>query len=191
MWNVFEQPWTFVGIAVIVLFGVLTFRGVWDEKRHWWQWLIPLAVVGSGFGLDFLVRTDPEKITAVLDMGIQAVQDEDCAAIETILAEDYYDSLHDTKEDLMARCRRRLSEPIVEKNTKTALRMEISPPKATATLTCVIKFEKESDIYQNYRPFLFLKLELHLRKQANKQWLINRVEVLEIDRQPANWGDVR
>lgn len=191
MLNVFDQPWTLVGVAVLVLFGVLTFRGVWDKKRHWWQWLIPLFVAGSGFGLDFLVKTDPEKITSVLETGIQAVRDEDCDEIESILADDYYDSLHDAKEDLMARCRRRLSKPIVEKNTRTALQMEISPPKATAALTCVIKFEKESDIYQNYRPFLFLKLELHLRKQPDREWLINRAEVLEIDRQPANWQDVR
>ncbi|UCG58252.1 MAG: hypothetical protein JSU70_01850 [Phycisphaerales bacterium] len=191
MLNVFEQPWTLVGVAVVVLFGVLTFRGVWDDKRHWWQWLIPLLVAGSGFGLDALVRTDLEKINAVIETSMRAVEQEDCAAIASIIADDYHDSHHNTKEHLIAHCRNRLSKPVVEKNTKTALRIEISPPRATAVLTTVIKFEKESDIYQNYRPFAFLKLELHLLKQADKEWLINRVELLEVDRMQASWRTVR
>ena len=58
MWNIFEQPWTLLGAAVLVLFGVLTFRSVWSEKRKPWQWLLPAGVALLGVGLDLAVTTD-------------------------------------------------------------------------------------------------------------------------------------
>ena len=60
MFDFFEQPYTLIGAAVLVLFGVLTFRSIWDRKRHWWQWLLPLVVAGAAFVLDFLGVTDLE-----------------------------------------------------------------------------------------------------------------------------------
>ena len=60
MWDFFEQPWTLLAAAVLVLFGVLTFRSVWSEKRKWWQWLLPLGVTALALGLDFGVATDLE-----------------------------------------------------------------------------------------------------------------------------------
>ena len=49
MFNFFEQPWTLLGMSILVLFGVLTFRSVWAEKRKWWQWLLPVVLAGAAF----------------------------------------------------------------------------------------------------------------------------------------------
>ncbi|UCE47264.1 MAG: hypothetical protein JSW47_16875, partial [Phycisphaerales bacterium] len=62
MFDFFEQPYTLIGGAVLVLFGVLTFRSVLPEKRRWWQWLLPMVLAGSAFGLDAMVQTDSEQI---------------------------------------------------------------------------------------------------------------------------------
>ncbi|MBA7635697.1 hypothetical protein ES703_43301 [subsurface metagenome] len=191
MFNFFEQPYTLIGAAVLVLFAMLTFRSVLPEKRRWWQLLVPALVVTAAFGMDFAVRTDLEKINAVINTCIKAVEEEDCNAIEAIIAEDYRDSYHNTKRDLMRHCRTRLSQPLVEKNKKRACLVQLSPPNATATLFATIIFEKDSYVSVNYKAWLMVEARLSFQEQPDKTWLINRIEILEIDRQPASWSQIR
>lgn len=191
MFDFFEQPYTLIGAAVLVLFAMLTFRSVIPEKRRWWQLLVPALVVAAAFGMDLAVRTDLEKINAVINTCIKAVEDEDCNAIEAIIAEDYRDSYHNTKRDLMRHCRTRLSQPLVEKNKKRACLVQLSPPNATAILFATIIFEKDSYVSVNYKAWLMVKVRFSFQEQPDKTWLINRIEILELDRQPANWSQIR
>jgi hypothetical protein len=190
MFDVFEQPYTLTGAVVLVLFGMLTFRSVFPEKRRRWQMLVPVFVAGAAFGLDVLVQTDLEKINAVIKKGVDAVREEDCNAVAEILCGDYSDSYHQTKEQLLAHCRKVLTPPLVEKHKKTGVLVEIAGPKATAVLFTILTFDKSSYISQNYKSFLMTKSKLTLLKQPGGKWLIRRIEVLELDRQPANWGHV-
>ncbi len=191
MFDFFEQPYTLIGAAVLVLFGILTFRSVMPEKRRWWQLLLPVFVAVAAFGLDTLVQTDLEKINSVISTVIKAVEGEDCNAIEATIAKDYRDSYHNTKRHLLTHCRQKLTPSLIEKNKKTASLVELSPPNAIATLFMLTTFDKNSSISVNYKSSLFLKIELHFQKQQDKTWLINRVEILELDRQPAKWNDIR
>jgi hypothetical protein len=191
MFDIFEQPYTLIGAAVIVLFVVFTYRSVIPEKRQWWQFLIPVFVASGGIGLDMLVETDLEKINSVISTVIQAVQEEDCDSIEVLIAEDYRDSYHDTKRELMIHCRRKLTSPLVYKNKKTSCLVELSPPKAKATVFMTTTFDKNSYVTQSYKSFIFFKIELRFQKQPDKTWLISRVELLEIDKQAAKWNDIR
>jgi low affinity Fe/Cu permease len=191
MFDIFEQPWTLLGVSVIVLLAILTIRSVWPEKRRWWQLLIPVAIAAAGFGLDFLVQTDLEKINALIDRGIKAVEEEDCSAIETIIADNYRDSFHNTKEDLISHCRAQLTPGLVAKSKKSACLVELSPPTATATLFILLTFDKDSYVSREYKSSMQVKAKLYLQKQPNKGWLITRAELLEIDRQPVNWRQVR
>jgi len=191
MFDIFEQPWILVGVGILVLFGMLTFRSFVPEKRHLWQLLLPIFLAAAAFGVDFLVQTDLEKINAVINTGIKAVEEEDCKAIETIIADNYSDSYHKTKVNLMTHCRLRLTPHLVVKNKKRALLVELSPPNASATLFTLLTFDENSLISQNYKSFLLTKVELHLQKQSDGTWLINRAEILELDRQPMNWSQIR
>ena len=191
MFDIFEQPWTLVGAAVLVLFGMLTFRSFCPEKRRWWQLLIPVLIVVAAFGADLLVQTDLEKINSVINAAIKAVQQEDCSAIGAVIADNYSDSYHGTKKHLLDHCRRELSKPLVDRGKITGLLIKISDSDATATLFAVITFDKNSYISQNYKSFLLVKSRLSLRKQPDKRWLISRVEILELDRQPTNWNRIR
>lgn len=191
MFNIFEQPYTLIGAAVLILFGMLTFRSVFPEKRHWWQMLVPLFVAGLGVGLDVFVETDLEKINAVINKGIKAVQEEDCAAIGQIVTANYSDSFHDTKEQLLDHCRKILTPSLVVKHKRTGALIEITGPKATAVLFTILTFDKNSYIAQSYKSFLMTKSKLTLQKQPDSKWLISRVELLELDRQPVNWDHIR
>lgn len=191
MFNIFEQPWTLLVVAILTLPVLLMLRRIFPEKRHWWQLLLPPFLAVAAFGLDLLVQTDLEKITTLINTGIKAVEEENPAAIEAIISENYRDSYHNTKVDLMHYCRLMLSQPLVEKNKKLALVIEISPPTATATLTVRTAFDERSYVYRDFKQSILIKIELHLQKEPDKSWLINRSEILEIDRQPVKWKDVR
>ena len=191
MFNIFEHPWGLLTLAVVTLLILLMFRRIFTEKRHWWQWLLPAFLIAAAFGLDALVQTDLEKINAVISTAVKAVEEENPGAIETIISNNYRDSYHNTKEDLMYYCRLLLAEPLVDKNIKRILAIDISPPEATAVFTVRIVFDKRSYVYRDFKRLMLAKIELHLRKEQDKSWLINRAEILEIDRQPAKWKDVR
>jgi len=191
MLNFFEQPWTLAVVAVLTLLGMLQFRSFFPDKRHWWQLLVPVLLAVTAFGLDSLVQTDLEKINVVINTSVKAVQEEDCEAIDKIISNNYSDSYHSTKYHLLAHCRRELPRFLIEKNKKTGLLIDISVPKATATLFMLTTFAQNSYISQNYKSFLQVKVKLYFQKQPDNRWLISRIEVLELDRQPANWSHIR
>jgi len=189
MFNVFQQPWTLLGAAVLVLFGVLTFRSVFPEKRKWWQLAVPFFVAASAFAIDAAVQTDLEKIHALLKKGMKAVEQKNLDALAAIISPDYYDSFHKSKAELMAHSWREMERSGVQKVKKNSVLIQVSPPQATATIIVVIRFKQDSYIAQNYKPWLLIKLRVNLQKQTDKNWLVNRAEVLEVDKQPVQWRE--
>ena len=190
MFDFFEQPYTLIGVAVLVLFGILTFRSFCPEKRRWWQLLIPVFIVVAAFGTDMFVQTDLEKINSVINTAIKAVQQEDYRAIGATIANNYSDSYHSTKQHFLDHCKRELSKPLVDKIKKPSRLIDISDSNATATIFTVIILDKNSYLSQ-YKSFLLVKARLSLRKQSDKKWLISRIEILEIDRNPISWKSIR
>lgn len=191
MFDVFDQPWTLLTAAIIVLLVVFMVRRILPAKRRWWQLLLPVILALIAFGLDWLVETDTEKIKKVIDTGIKAVEEENPDGIDAIIAANYHDSYHNAKKDLMRYCRALLSQPLVEKNKKSNLVIEESPPQAAATLTVITRFDEQSYVYQNYKHFMLIKVKINLQKQADKSWLVNRAEILEIDKQRLRWEQIR
>ena len=191
MYDFFEQPWTLIGAAVLVMFGIFTFRSVFPEKRRWWQMLVPAIIVAIAFGLDAIVKTDLEKINTTIDMGIKAVKEEDVRAVERVVSDRYSDSYHRTKQHLLDHFKRVLSEPLIANHKQTGRLVDIKGSQATVVLFTTVTFEKNSRIAQNFTSFLMTKTKLALEKQPDDQWLLQRIEVLELNRQPANWGHIQ
>lgn len=191
MFDFFEQPYTLIGAAVLVLFGMLTFRSVFPEKRRWWQLMVPAFIVVVAFGLDGIVKTDLEKINAVVNQGIKAIKEEDVRAVESILSERYSDSYHRSKQHLLDHFKRVLSEPLIANHKQINRLVDIKGSQATVILFTTVTFEKNSRIAQNFTSFLMTKTRLSLEKQPDEKWLIKRIEVLELNRQPANWGQIQ
>ncbi|MCK4292226.1 MAG: hypothetical protein KAY65_03450 [Planctomycetes bacterium] len=192
MLNFFEQPWTLIGTAVLVLFAVFTFRSVLPEERRRWQWLLPLGVAALALGLDYIVKTDREKINSLIHTVMQAVEQESCALIDATIADDYRDSFHSTKAELMRHCRQKLSRPLIAKNSIRGMTPPaITPPTATVTLFTTTHFEKDSYVARDYyTPLAQFKVELHFRKQPDKSWLITRINPLEANKQPIKWRQI-
>ena len=191
MFDIFDKPWPLLIAAVVVLFGIMTFRSFAPDKKRWWQLLIPVFLIAAGFGFDWLIQTDLEKINSVIVTGIKAVEEENPKAIQTIISENYRDSYHNTKDDFIYYCDTLLAEPLVEKNRKINLVIEKSDFQATATFTVLVAFDKQNYVYKEFKQFLLVKAKLDLRKQSDKSWLIERAELLELDRQSVGWKNIR
>jgi hypothetical protein len=190
MWDFFEQPWTLLGISVLVLFGLLTFRSVCPEKRRAWQLLVPVVIAAAAFGLDLLVTTDLERVRSVVRMAVRAVENEDCTTIARLLASDYQDSVHKGKADVMARCRRELNGPTVVEIKKLSDEVELSGSQAKVALTLRARFEDSSRVAREYKRALIAAVRLYLQKQPDGTWLISRADLLEIDKIPVTWSGV-
>ncbi len=191
MFKIFEQPWTLLAVAVVTLLVILMVRRILPDKRHWWQLALPVLLAGAAFGLDYLVQTDIEKITELINNVTQAVEQENVDVVETLISPDYRDSRHRTKEHLMRRCRAALSSPVIEKNITRIASIAVQDTKASAIFTVRILFDKQSYIYEGLKSQMLVKVEINLQKRPDGLWLISRSEIVTIDMRSANWDDIR
>ncbi|NPE09676.1 MAG: hypothetical protein GNW80_15430 [Asgard group archaeon] len=190
MYNIFEKPWTLLIAAVVVLIIFYIIRAVKPEKIKRWHFLMPLIIAISAFAIDILIETDRENINSIIKSCIKASRNEDADTIETFVASDYHDSLHQSKEEILIYCRAIFSEPAVERFIKLNQSIEISSSKATALVKGYLFFDKESRFYKELKPAMAVKLELGLKKYSDKKWRINHVEILEIDNQTIDWDSL-
>jgi hypothetical protein len=192
MWNVFEQPWTLLGISVLVLLGVLTFRSVWPEKRKFWQLLLPLIVAGSAFGLDALVVTDHEKVVAVTTAAIRAVQEEDCLGVGSCIASNYHDSRHQDKAALMKACQEYLTGATVEKIRKITREIDMSKKPAVVTMLLSLRLEEQGRLAKQYGIVSCpIGVQVYVSKQPDNRWLISSVELRAVEGMPMGWSGVQ
>lgn len=187
MFNCFEHPWGLVTAAAVAVIILLILRSIAPQRCRWWLWLLPVFLAAAAFGLDFLVETDLEKVNAVISTAVEAVENEDPDSIEMVIADDYHDSYHGTKDALMNHCREMLSEPLFGKNIKRIVSIDLNPPKATVIFTVRVLFDPQSYVYQNFKQELLAEVEANLEKQPDNRWLISRTELLKIDFHPASW----
>lgn len=192
MFDFFEQPYTLIGGAVLVLFGVLTFRSVLPEKRRWWQWLLPMVLAGSAFGLDAMVQTDSEQINAVIDTGIAAAVERDLVSLGRIISPDYKDSAHESKQRLLYHCRQAVAQNQVVSAKKKGVRLaDLSESAATANVFIRIVFDENSYFAENYKPSVQVKVDVTFERRAGPGWLVQCVELRSIDGQACSWRHVR
>ncbi|MHC4265337.1 MAG: hypothetical protein ACYSUK_05310 [Planctomycetota bacterium] len=161
------------------------------DKKLWWLWVIPVLIAIIGLGLDTLIKTDLEIIRAVIYTGARAVENESPAQIETIIAENYRDSTHRSKDSLISRCRNILSRPMVEKIIPRIASIIVESPIAKVVCTSQISFDSKSYVSQYYMQGMLIRTEIELQKQPNDQWLISSIEIVQINLQPASWSDIR
>jgi hypothetical protein len=190
MSSVFEQPWLLLGVAVLVLLGVMTVRSVWPEKQKVWQWLLPLGVAALAFGVDALVTTDPEGIHHTVNAARRAIVAENAAGVAACIAPAYNDGYHKSREELVTHLRRQLTGPTVASIRKISEDLQISGTRADMMLFVSLKLEEQSQIAQRYGVLgCVLRAHLRLAKQPDQRWLISSIDQLSVDQMPVSWGN--
>jgi hypothetical protein len=189
MWTIYDQPWTLVALGGISFLAVMTYRAFCPDKARMWQLGIPVAIAAAAFALDVLVVTDSEKIRTLVTAAEEAGRKGDVASLENLLADDYHDSFHGNKQRLVERARIALTNSPIKAIKEIHFGLAgIEPPSATATLLLVTTFKENSLVAAAYKPSLMAKLDLRLAKQPDRRWLIQSVELVEVDKQPLSWG---
>lgn len=191
MWDVFEQPYLLLVSAVLAHMVVLVYRAIVPERQRPWQWLIPLALAGSAIGLDASVSTDTEMIQALVKDAVRAAQRQDISRISDCIAQDYSDSMHRTKGQLIDHIRSALVD-----NPMARLRVLghniglIEGHKAVSMISVMANFKPDSLVAQTYRPIVFAIARLDLTKAPSNRWLIRTIELTEVDKMPATWPQI-
>jgi len=181
-----------VSVIILILFLLPVLSRLSNPAPRWWVWLVPFGLAVTAFGADWTVKTDLERIEHVINTGIKAAQIESTEGIEAVIASDYKDSFHYNKERVIQHCSRLFSEPLIEEIIKKGLNIDINQTKATLVLTVLVKIDERSSIYKRYfKPAALVTLRLELHQQADRKWLINRAELLEVDRRTVNWNIIR
>ncbi|MDH7598437.1 MAG: hypothetical protein QHH07_02210 [Sedimentisphaerales bacterium] len=190
MWNVFETPYLLLILAVFVHMAVLVFRAIRPDKQRPWQWAIPLAVVCLAFGMDLAVATDREQINALLNKAVKAAEREDVTTIADILAEDYSDSLHPSKDQLLRHARMAFASSPLAKLTSLGKGIgELGRQRSMVAISVMANFEPNSLVAQNYKPVVLAVAQLVLAKHRGR-WLIRSIELTEVDKNPVGWSQV-
>ncbi len=189
MTSIFEQPWSLLIASLIVLLGVFLYKCFLPQKHKWWFWLFPLVVAISAFAIDYFVQTDTEKVRQTIARAVEAVEEENSQALEPLISDNYSDSFHSSKQALLNHCRVQLSEPVIEENILRIVSLNVEPPVANAVFTVRVVFDQQGPIYEFAKIMLF-KLDADFQIHSGR-WVFSRVEILEINLQPANWQNLQ
>jgi hypothetical protein len=190
MWNVFEYPFVGIGIAFLSLVGIWVYQVIRPDKKRKWHFAVPFVIAGLAFALEFFVQTDKEKILAAFNQGVRSFQEQKIEPIREIIAEDYSDAAHGSKELLVAYCQALFQTAAVEKVTTFSREVRIDRTQGDFIVEAMVKFTEDSEIAKMGKPFLIVKARLHFKKTPQKKWLVCGSEILELDRKPVNWNQL-
>jgi hypothetical protein len=199
MFNIFEYPFVGIGLAVIVMVARWIFDAIRPDKKRKWHFAVPFVIAVSAFAIAHFVETDKEKVRRAISKGIKAFEQQKIEPIREIIADDYRDPYHSSKDFIVAYCQALFQTATVEKISIFNRQIEmdstgspqVNDDKATFTTEGLVKFTEESEMAKMSKPFLIVKARFHLIKTLQKKWLINSSEILELDRKPVNWGEIK
>jgi hypothetical protein len=201
MWNIFEYPFVGIGAAIFSMIALWILGAFWPEKKRKWHFAIPFVIMGLAFAIAYLVQTDKEKIQSAVNKGIKAFETQNIQLIREIIADDYRDTRHSSKELIVAHCQELFETATVDKITINSSQLEINDSNATFTMEVLVKFTENSRPAQMGKPMLFVKTRVKFEKTQDKnptsprlrrtRWLIVNSEILELDRNPVNWNYIR
>jgi hypothetical protein len=188
MLDVFEHPWLILALSLVLFMVMGTLRCVLPEKRHWYQMAIPFLVAAGAIILDVAVDTDREQILHISKTLHAAAEKEDLNAIAKLIAPDYQDALHRNRQHLLDSVRGWLSRSPVEKARKIGMAWDaLESSTALVSIRSGIVFAKDSVVAQTYKPQFLIRIRLHLKEQPNGRWLIQEIELNQVDGQSFTW----
>lgn len=188
MMFIYEHFWLGLAVAGILLIAIIWSKQFELRKIKLWQWLLVLIIALASVSLDYFVQTDNEKIRTIITKIVKAAQNEDIDTISKCVTDDYHDSFNVNKMAFLDRARSRLTGNLIEKNVLAFISVDIHPPSASSIFTVRVLFDPHGPVY-DYQKQMIFKVEARLTEKDDN-WLINRLEVMEVDMHPINWSNI-
>ncbi|MBN1807358.1 MAG: hypothetical protein JW837_19080 [Sedimentisphaerales bacterium] len=189
MWNIFEQPWTLLVAASIAILLIAIIKNSIPDKHRILLRLIPVLIAALGLGLDYFIKTDTEQIKTIIKTAVKSVENEQPKVIEPLIADDYQDSMHKNKNEIMKECRAYLRPPFVDNVFYSISSLDINKNEASVVLLNRIFFEEGSE-YSEWIKVMTAEFKIDFRKTAGKGWVVSQVELSSLNGNPAKWKDI-
>ena len=187
MTNIFESPWPLLIVTIGLLVTILLIHMILPAKKRFWHLLLPIALALAAFALDHFVKTDNEKIHYTINKAAKAVESENINILITTIDRNYNDSFHQNLDSLITHAQNILSQPIIKNIYWSMVTIDIKTEKAAASIFARVVFEPD---FQQYSNMMLVKANMSLKKQKNN-WLIEKIEITEINKQPINWNSIK
>ncbi len=189
MFNFTNQPWTLLIIGLLIAVIVFMYRDYLKPRIKLILFLAALGVITAGFGIDHFFVSDKEQIKNVILTASKAVENEDVQTFAETISDDYRDSRHTTKQQILRYFNWRLNKPLIKKNITRIRPFEVNSDQATVFFTVRVLFEEESWVYRDYMQQIPFGLEVELEKE-NGKWRIISAELKTMNLQPAQWESI-
>jgi hypothetical protein len=186
MYNVFQQPWLLLFIAFMLLVVVYVMRTSFPQKQKWWHLLIPILIAAGAFGLDYLVKTDSEKVKGIMDNAIAATLERDTGAMNPLIADDYRDRHHPTKQMIMSTFNFVVARHSIRSITMTDYSIVVEGETADAEMLVRVRMNPATTAMPTPE-FAYAKLKLKFKKKPDATWQIKSTDLVEVNKNPVNW----
>lgn len=185
MWNIFQQPTLLIIVAAIVFFAQRIFRWVNVDKCPNTYLLIPLLIVGLAFGIDYVVKSDTERINSLISTVRKAIIQEDADTVEENMKADYSDAYHRSRDVAISHLHSLFQLAPIKSAKIMQKEMEINGRSAILKIKAFLYFEPDAPL-----SIATIVFSLDLEKNADKDWLIAGSEFLELNNHPVGWDDL-
>jgi hypothetical protein len=184
--DIYQSPWTLI-ITAVALFCIITiFRNVKPEMRRWWQLLIPFVVLAAAFGIDYLVETDKEKITARIHEARAAVLNRKPKVIIEMIDEDYQGQHRYDRNIIMRKAQQYFSRPFAEKIRINYNEITITGDEATSQLSVTVHFDESADAAQ-FVTLAIIQANIGFVRRGD-DWMVKSVEIEKVNnKEPPRW----
>lgn len=184
MFNILEQPWLLVGIGVVVFFAQRIFRSINPDKCSNKYLLVPLFIVALAFGIDYLVKSDIEKVNDLVGAIRKAVIKGDAGAVKKKMTPDYFDGYHHNRDRAIRHLDYLFSFAPIQAAKILEKEVEIDDRFASVKIKIFLIFDESAPLGAASVVF-----SAELEKQ-NKNWLIATSEIHELNKQQIKWADL-
>ena len=164
---------------------VSMFKGL--ESRYY-RLLVPLLLMPTGFAIDYLVKTDYEKIDNAVKIFTDSAVKQTPEKIPPIIADVYRDDSNKSKQQFMNLCKRIFSEPNIKKINRKFFNITIDGDSATCQTSVVVILNPESP-YAAFSSIMTVEARAYFQKNDKKQWHMTSSEIITVNNRPASWKD--
>jgi hypothetical protein len=144
--NVFENMWILLGVAGFSWLVVMAVRVTSNADVSRWWLLIPVAIAASGVLLEMAVDTDMEKIDKAMDVMMSSAVAGEAEPMVRLIANDYTDRVHKTKDRLVDRIKRRLKPGVLSKINRINYLATVDGAEAKVEMSVLVFLQHQNPI---------------------------------------------